>query len=213
MAFGTPEPTKEETTLNLSWDCTEMEHVTRQVANQWIWESTGDSPFVDHRVIPLPFYSLKTRDTDRVQKALRIDKVTMAERVERLLNVSLSDYMLTRNKLLSLLISWEQVILEKRRYDQEGFQPSDSGNGLTHHQFYVLVDLIWGIAGPGQSSLQERKRNVVSTETFRYRSAENAKVPDLRPTDKLDMPDSFSGSGRNPNAPKLPFEFPSLKHS
>ncbi|KAI3322903.1 hypothetical protein HD806DRAFT_499640 [Xylariaceae sp. AK1471] len=171
-----------------------MEHVPRQVANQWIWESTGDSPFVDHRIIPLPFYSLRTSDTEKVRKALEINKTAMAERVKKLLNVSLRDYTLTRNRLLSLLISWEQVILEKKRYDEEGFQSSNDDDGLTHHQFYVLVDLIWGIAGPGQSSLQERKRKVISTHTFEYRSAVNAKIPNLPPTDKIDMSVTLPGT-------------------
>lgn len=81
--------------------------MARQVVNQWILESHSNSPPLDHGLNLLPAYSLKPGEKDKVRNVLKIENIEMAEKVEKLLKISLNDYVHVRRKLVSLLFSWD----------------------------------------------------------------------------------------------------------
>ncbi|KAI1119348.1 hypothetical protein F5Y14DRAFT_457662 [Nemania sp. NC0429] len=81
-----------------------------------------------------------------------------------------------RNQLLSLLFAWEQIILEKKRYDEEGFHPSDNTEDLSPRQFLILFRVIWGRAQAGLTDLAPSPANSTAPTGIK-RSVESDSPP------------------------------------
>ncbi|KAI1318024.1 hypothetical protein F5Y16DRAFT_392362 [Xylariaceae sp. FL0255] len=187
--FGSTEPTQLGTSLNLVFNCEGMEHLTRQIVNQWIWETAPGSSRVDDRIVPRPVQSLHREDRNKVASIIRIRDQDMTERVKELLRLKLSDYLQVKARLVSLLVAWEQVIFEKRRFDEEGFQPHDPKTGLSYHQFYLLVDTIWRLANHGQPTYEKFHRSVFNArnKSSRYPDIDMEASCKAVPTDSLEF--------------------------
>ncbi|KAI1322668.1 hypothetical protein F5Y16DRAFT_404217 [Xylariaceae sp. FL0255] len=98
MSFGSTEPTPESRSpLQLQWDCGQNEGTTRRLVDSWIAATDGKRKIDDILQVET------SQVTSQIESLLRFDPVHF-ERV--------------RSQLYSLLIAWEQVILEKRRYDE-----------------------------------------------------------------------------------------------
>ncbi|KAK5632005.1 hypothetical protein RRF57_007719 [Xylaria bambusicola] len=69
----------------------------------------------------------------------------VTRKVESLLQINLVHFEQVRSQLLSLLIGWEQVILEKEQYDQERLyiRREENEAGLSPREFMILFQITY----------------------------------------------------------------------
>ncbi|RYP01924.1 hypothetical protein DL764_006019 [Monosporascus ibericus] len=97
--------------------------------------------------------SLKEKERQRIVDILDNEGDEVAAGVENLLRKDVVHFLRVRTQLLSLLIAWEQVILEKKRYDEEGFRACGTAEGISPHQFMILFQTVFGRARAGLTNL------------------------------------------------------------
>ncbi|RYO97358.1 hypothetical protein DL765_011202 [Monosporascus sp. GIB2] len=97
--------------------------------------------------------SLKEKERQRIVDILDKEGDEVAAGVENLLRKDVIHFLRVRTQLLSLLIAWEQVILEKKRYDEEGFRACGTAEGISPHHFMILFQIVFGRARAGLTNL------------------------------------------------------------
>ncbi|KAI1321140.1 hypothetical protein F5Y16DRAFT_389263 [Xylariaceae sp. FL0255] len=107
MTFGSLKPTsKSQTLLQLQWDCSGKGGATRKLVDLWLEEASKAGSQVlnekEHRAVAGIF----------------------GEQKEPVY------FIWVRNQLLSLFVAWEQIMLEKKRYDEEGLYLSENMDDL-----------------------------------------------------------------------------------
>ncbi len=148
MSFGSTKPTlKSQTTLQLQWDCSRNEGAIGQLVDSWIAASDAI------RGGPQPGPVLDEKEQHTVAEILRTETSEVTKKVESLLRIDLAHFIRVRSQLLSLLIAWEQAILEKKRYDEEGLQTGVGEAQLSPHQFMILFQIVYFRARVGLISL------------------------------------------------------------
>ncbi|KAJ3570092.1 hypothetical protein NPX13_g5848 [Xylaria arbuscula] len=140
MSFRSSKPTPEsQTVLQLQWDCRQNKGVAWQLTNSWIAGTDGTV--------------LNEEERRMIAKTLRMETPEVTRKVESLLRIDLVHFERVRSQLLSLLISWEQAIWEKKRYDEEGLRTGNNEAQLNPHQFMILFQTIYFRARAGLTSL------------------------------------------------------------
>lgn len=168
MAFGSLQPTKvTKTTLQSNWDCSQSPHAVRKLVNSWL-EGDKSSTLAKNTRLSLT-------DQQMVQSIVAMDQHSITKQLIKTFQYDLSQFEKVRTQLLSLLLAWEQIILEKKRYDEEGFDMDGSDFlTITPPQFLILFRIIsshsqvglLSLRKTGQSSCLETgiKRSIESPE-------------------------------------------------
>ncbi|KAI1159286.1 hypothetical protein F5B18DRAFT_655794 [Nemania serpens] len=145
MTFGSTKPTsKTQTPLKLQWGCAGKGDASRKLVDFWVEEfNTTRSASRDG-----PVRKLNKEEYAHTAGSLQDSALSVTRQVKDLLHKDLIHFMRVQNQLLSLLVAWEQIILEKKRYDEEGFHPSDNTEDLNPRQFLILFRVIWGRLKP-----------------------------------------------------------------
>ncbi|KAI1158994.1 hypothetical protein F5B18DRAFT_638762 [Nemania serpens] len=148
MSFGSTKPTlKSQTALQLQWDCSQNEGAIRQLVDSWIAVSDGtrqgsqSSPVLDEK------------EQCTIGEILQMETFEVVKKIESLLRIDLAHFLRVRSQLSSLLVAWEQAILEKKRYSEEGLCIGGNESQLSPHQFLVLFQIVFHRARVGLTSL------------------------------------------------------------
>ncbi|KAI1322430.1 hypothetical protein F5Y16DRAFT_404446 [Xylariaceae sp. FL0255] len=96
---------------------------------------------------------LNEKDRRIVASILREHESSVAKKVEGLLQKEPVHFIQVRNQLLSLLVAWKQIMLDKKRYDKESLRLSENIDDLSPHQFLILFHTVWGRAQVGLTDL------------------------------------------------------------
>ncbi|KAI1325797.1 hypothetical protein F5Y16DRAFT_376780 [Xylariaceae sp. FL0255] len=143
MTFGSLKPTsKSQTLLQLQWDCSGKGGATRKLVDLWVEEASKAGSQV-----------LNEKEHRAVAGILGEQVSSVTKTVGGLLQKEPVHFIRVRNQLLSLLVAWEQIMLEKKRYDEEGLHPSENMDDLSPHQFLILFQTVWGRAQVGLTDL------------------------------------------------------------
>ncbi|KAI3335916.1 hypothetical protein F4824DRAFT_500405 [Ustulina deusta] len=140
MSFGSTGPTPgSQAVLQLQWDCRQNKDVACQLVNSWIAGTDGTV--------------LDEEERRMIAKTLRMGTSEVTRKVESLLRVDLVHFEQICNQLLSLLISWEQAILKKKRYDKEGLRTGNGEAQLSPREFMILFQITYYRAQAGLTIL------------------------------------------------------------
>ncbi|KAI1159433.1 hypothetical protein F5B18DRAFT_588588 [Nemania serpens] len=184
MTFGSTKPTsKTQRLLKLQWDCADNGGASRKLVDTWVQQSNNATRGTDNQILNEAEHLLAA-------KILQDPVSSVIKQVQDLLHKDLIHFMRVRNQLLSLLVAWEQIILEKKRYDEEGFHPSDNMEDLSPHQFLILFRVVWGRAQAGLTDLAPSPANSTAP-TIIKRSIESGSPP----AEKRARSDSRGGAG------------------
>ncbi|KAJ3553982.1 hypothetical protein NPX13_g10740 [Xylaria arbuscula] len=120
MSFGSTQPTrKSQTGLQLEWDCSRNKGAVSQLVNSWIAVPGG----ARRGSRPGPVLDENERHT--VADILWTNICKLANKIELLLCIDMVYFTQVCSQLFLLFIAWEQVMLEKRRYNEKGFYIRD----------------------------------------------------------------------------------------
>ncbi|KAI3342061.1 hypothetical protein F4824DRAFT_272429 [Ustulina deusta] len=148
MSFGSTKPIPEsQTVLQLQWDCSQNEGATCQLFDSWIAATDGAGGGSQSGTV------LDEKERRTIAEILRMETSEVTNKVESLLRIDLVHFERVRNQLLSLLVGWEQAILEKKRYDEEGLRIEDGEAQLSPRRFLILFHIIYYRARVGLTSL------------------------------------------------------------
>ncbi|RYO97362.1 hypothetical protein DL765_011206 [Monosporascus sp. GIB2] len=114
MPFGSSQPTqKTKTTLRSSWDCSQSHHAIQKLAASWL-EGNKTTTLSKNT-------KLSSADEQIIQGITGMDEPAVTKQLVKTLQFNLNQFEKVRSQLLSLLLAWEHIMLEKKRYDEEGF--------------------------------------------------------------------------------------------
>ncbi|KAI0388403.1 hypothetical protein F5Y17DRAFT_452921 [Xylariaceae sp. FL0594] len=171
MSFGSTQATsKSQTSLQLQWNCDGKGGASRKLVDFWVEQT--NTTWNTHRG---DWVLTKDEHEDAVE-LLQKDPSFVRQKVEALLQMKMALFTRTRNQILSFLIAWEQIILEKQRYDEEGLHPSNNPDDLSPHQFLILFQIVWGRARVGLADLTPNLTNSTALTGIK-RSIESASPP------------------------------------
>ncbi|KAI0163881.1 hypothetical protein GGR57DRAFT_268696 [Xylariaceae sp. FL1272] len=169
MSFGSTKPTsKSQTPLQLQWDCSHQSGAIRKLVDLWIAEADGTA-----RGKPL----LNDQEGQIAASIIREDALEVANKVEAILRMDKAHFIRVRAQLLSLLLAWEQVMLEKKRYDEEGLRPSGRAEDLSPHQFLILFHTVYRRAQAGLIDLTSSSASGSTAPAATKRSIESDSPP------------------------------------
>ncbi|KAJ3578091.1 hypothetical protein NPX13_g2474 [Xylaria arbuscula] len=171
MSFGSTKPTlKSQTALQLQWDCSQNRGAISQLVDSWIAVSdgtrqgSGSSPVLDEI------------EQHTIGEILQMETSEVTKKIESLLKIDLAHFIRVRSQLLSLLVAWEQAILEKKRYSEEGLHTGGDMSQLSPHQFLVLFQIVFHRARVGLTSLPSSAPNPAGNK----RTMEPDSAPDAK---------------------------------
>ncbi|KAI1181432.1 hypothetical protein F5B17DRAFT_425352 [Nemania serpens] len=126
----------------------------------------------------------------------------VAKKIESLLRLDLAHFIRVRSQLLSLLVAWEQVILEKKRYSEEGLHTGGDESQLSPHQFLVLFQTVFRQARVGLTSLPSSASSSAGNKrTMEPNSAPDAKRARFEDTEGQAPPTTIPASNSPAPAP------------
>lgn len=130
--------------MQLQWDCSQNEGTTRLLIDSWIATIKSHSGTI-----------LDQAEQRAITNILRMETSQVIGKIESLLRMDQIHFGRVRSQLLPLLIAWEQVILEKERYGEEGLciYTRDDKSQLSLQEFLLLFQTVYYRAQAGLTTL------------------------------------------------------------
>ncbi|RYP01926.1 hypothetical protein DL764_006021 [Monosporascus ibericus] len=153
MPFGSSQPTQTtKTTLRSSWDCGQSHHAIQKLAASWLEGNKTTTLSKNTR--------LSSADEQIIQGIMSMDEPAVTKQLVKTLQFSLNQFEKVRSQLLSLLLAWEHIMLEKKRYDEEGFDVGKSDSyTISPTQYLILFRIICSHSQVGLLSLRKSEQS------------------------------------------------------
>lgn len=139
MAFGSNNlNTGASATLKTAWELPHAQRVPQQLAEAWIAQCrSGKGPLDQNRY-------------EQIAEILELNGNELQQELVRSFQMPKPKFVQFRYKILSLLIAWEQILLEKTRFDESRLHLNNpSQESLSPHECLILLTTISNMVRPG----------------------------------------------------------------
>ncbi|KAI1249791.1 hypothetical protein MGN70_009405 [Eutypa lata] len=139
MVFGSNNPTiGTSATLKTTWELPHAQRVPQQLAEAWIAQSrNGKGPLDQNRY-------------EQIAEILELNGDELQQELLESFRMPKPKFVQFKYRILSLLIAWEQILLEKTRFDESGLDLNNpSPESLSPHECLILLTTISNVVRPG----------------------------------------------------------------